>query len=708
MVTHAAYLLESFDQILALVDGQSMFCGSWKDLVSLHFEDVKGGNFLKYLQSSVQEGGNESNDGDSVPPYSMISIYNDENLSRHDKSETKIMVEEDRNFGLSNLKTWVIWFREAGGWPFTLIQVILMTFDRASYIFTEWWLAVWTKAAHEEESIFTYRFKPQSTGRDAQFAFVTVYIALILLSTFFCALRSQWVVLGGARCSESLYYQMLNRVLYAPMSYFETTPLGRVLNRFTYDIETLDVTLAQAMSITLIATSWFIAGISVMITILPWILIILLPVIASYFYLQYFYRKSSVDLQRIDAISRSPIQALLAEGLDGAQTIRVFQQENAFMSQFNSRIDDNASAMLNFLAARRWLGIVLEALGGLISLVASLLIITKNESFQIQPGIAAMLIIWSTNFTITLSFLIDAINDSEAAITAVERINAMTKLPQEKSMVTSLSRKLNNDWPTNGVIEFKEVCLRYRDGLPLALDNLSFKVDSGIRIGIVGRTGAGKSSVSAALFRLVELESGHIFLDGVDLSTLGLTDVRGRTKGMSIIPQDPILFAGTLRECIDPAGKANDEEIFEALRCVRIAQETDSVDQILMTAVEEGGANFSVGERQLLCLARSIITKPRLLILDEATASVDAETDVFIQKMLRERFKGTTLLTIAHRLNTIIDYDKVLVMNQGKAVEFDSPLTLLENDTLFSELVDATGIENSKKLRKMAKESYKF
>eukprot|EP00560_Eucampia_antarctica_P005893 CAMPEP_0197841184 /NCGR_PEP_ID=MMETSP1437-20131217/46033_1 /TAXON_ID=49252 ORGANISM="Eucampia antarctica, Strain CCMP1452" /NCGR_SAMPLE_ID=MMETSP1437 /ASSEMBLY_ACC=CAM_ASM_001096 /LENGTH=280 /DNA_ID=CAMNT_0043450905 /DNA_START=1122 /DNA_END=1964 /DNA_ORIENTATION=- len=280
----------------------------------------------------------------------------------------------------------------------------------------------------------------------------------------------------------------------------------------------------------------------------------------------------------------------------------------------------------------------------------------------------------------------------------------MAGITQESSFETDDSIVLSPRWPTQGNLRFEDVALRYRDGMPLALDGLSFDIKAGQRCGVVGRTGAGKSTLTTALFRLVEIEKGKIFLDNVDLATIGLADVRGRKHGMAIIPQDPVLFSGTLRECLDPFGTSTDAAIIEALKAVRIANVETREASALNDFVDECGRNFSVGERQLLCLARAILNQPKLLVLDEATASVDAETDAFIQRMLRSRFQGTTLLTIAHRLNTIMDYDVVLVMENGKAREFGPPKQLLEIENgLFNELILSTGKESSKVLRSMVK-----
>jgi ABC-type multidrug transport system fused ATPase/permease subunit len=390
-------------------------------------------------------------------------------------------------------------------------------------------------------------------------------------------------------------------------------------------------------------------------------------------------------------------------GMDGCTTIRVFGKISYFQNLFKSCVDKNTAAMMNFLASQRWLGARFQILGSVVVLFGTSFVVCFNDRLKLETGIIAILIIWSNHFTITLGFFSQAVSDTEAYLTSVERLQGMTQLPQEANHETSNSITLKSSWPEQGNLSFEEVCLKYRPGLPLALNGLTFAAKAGQRIGVCGRTGAGKSTITAALFRLCELESGKITLDGQDLSKLGLADVRGRKNGMCIIPQDPVLFSGSLRECLDPWGISSDDDIVEALRSVQVADAESRGVQALEDFVDEGGRNFSVGERQLLCLARAVLAKPKVLVLDEATASVDGETDAFIQQMIRKRFSGTTMLTIAHRLNTIMDYDAVLVMDKGKVAEFGSPKELLEDDNgLFSNLVDSTGNESSLALRQMA------
>lgn len=342
-------------------------------------------------------------------------------------------------------------------------------------------------------------------------------------------------------------------------------------------------------------------------------------------------------------------------------------------------------------------------MGTAIGFTLSTIIVCANDRLGIPPGLVGLVVQWSIFFTTALNFFFLRFSESEARITSIERIQEMTQLPQEASWDTPSTVHLDEDWPSRGALEFDHVCLRYRANLPLALDSVSFKVRPGSRCGVVGRTGSGKTSLTTALFRLVEVESGQIRLDGVDLGKLGLSDLRGRPNCLRMIPQDPVLFAGTMRECLDPFSIETDEKILEALLAVNHRGARDKGKSVLSDVVEEGGMNFSVGERQLLCLARAIVEEPRVLVLDEATASVDSATDALLQTMLRTRFQNTTLLTIAHRLRTIIDYDTILVMDDGRAVEFGRPKDLLKDaKSALSRLVDSTGEENAAELRRMA------
>lgn len=706
LVTHASHFIthKAVDRILLMVDGQNQFLGSWEELAHFHPTDENTLRAVDHIKSSVREDTGES-DNEEEQSTDGEKDGKDNEGDEGIKKKGRLIQVEQREHGLSSLKTWLLWFQRAGGWKFMTLQILFMGIDRLVYVAVELFLAKWTTAAEGPISIWGIDFPAQSDGISAQAQYLKVYATLIAVSFLATAIRSEWAVTGGGRATRNVFSAMLASVLKAPMSYFETVPMGRILNRFTFDTDINDVTLTQVMSMFMISCSWYVAGVCIQCSILPWTALAVFPVSGAYWYLMLHYRMSGPDLQRIDAMSRSPLQSMVSECLEGSTSIRVFQQDSNFVDRFRSVADTNSSALLNFVSAQRWLGARMELLGSVVVLVSCVLVVCLSESLNLEPGMVGLLIMWSSNFTITLNFLVDTFSETEAAITAIERVDAMADLPSELPMDTDPAHQPPANWPERGALKFDNVSLRYREGLPLALNGLSFDIPAGKTCGVVGRTGAGKSSISVALFRLVEIESGQIFLDGVDLKTLGLSDVRGR--GMSIIPQDPFLAGATLRECLDPFEKHSDDAIIDALKSVRLGSSSSVDDKTLLnTKLEEGGSNYSVGERQLLNLARALLSQPKVLLLDEATASIDGETDAFIQRMLRTRFPNTSLVTIAHRLNTIMDYDLVLVMDAGKAVEFGSPAELLEiKNGVFSELVDATGAESSKALRDIASQN---
>jgi len=705
LVTHAVHVLQRVSKILVLDEGKPIFFGTWDALQSYEPQNSLHKSKLHHMRSSLQSSRGEDNAEVPTDTKSATGLVGTAITANDDDAiKGEIMTVEEREHGTSALGIWLLWFSYAGGVLFAIIQIVLMGCDRGSYVIIDWWLASWTSAENQSISVLGRQFPNQMDGRPAQLQYITVYAIIILVMSCFLFSRTQWAIRGGVRVCERMFSNMTHRVLHAPMSYFDTTPLGRILNRFTYDVEQVDITLSQFMSVLMIACSWLTAGLVVMITLVPYMAIINAFILCIYLLILRQYRWGATDLQRLDAVSRSPIQASLAEGLGGSTTIRAFQKNHHFLGVFQSYIDENSSAMLNFVASRRWLAVRLETLGSLVTLAACLFISSFNDHLALSPGLSGVLIIWASSFTITLGFLINSFSEVEAAITSIERMHNMEVLPQEKSMVTSEENEVDLSWPRKGLLEFNDVAMRYRPDLPLALDGLTFTLHHGQRCAVVGRTGAGKSTLTTALFRLVEIERGTISLDGIDLSTLGLSDVRGRHNGMFILPQDPVLFSGSIGSNLDPFSVHNDKDMVEALGLVCFPGANGKRTDILQEKVEEGGANYSSGEKQLLCLARAMLAKPRLLVLDEATSAVDGTTDEFVQKMLRSQFRDTTLLTIAHRLNTVIDYDTVLVMDKGKVAEFGSPKSLLENeDGIFTAMVNATGLESAAALKKIAK-----
>jgi len=405
LVTHALHVLQRVSKVLVLVGGEAIFFGTWADLQTFEPKKDIHKKKIDVMRSSLQL--RSSQEGASADKSSQIasSKENLSNSSAMTESNTKngaIMTKEEREHGISTLGTWLLWFKYAGGILFVVVQVILMACDRGSYVAIDWWLSQWTTASDQGIEVFGREFPSQTEGRSAQFQYLAVYAVLVVFMFVFLVSRSQWAVFGGIRACERVFATMTRRVLHAPMAYFDTTPLGRIINRFTYDVEQVDITLSQFMSIFIIASSWLVAGQAVMIAVVPYMAVVNAFVLFLYFVILRHYRWSAADLQRLDAVSRSPIQAATAEALDGSTTIRAFHKNLYFLRKFQGFVNDNAGAMLNFVSSRRWLAVRLETLGAFVTLAACLFIATFQEQLGLSPGLSGLLIIWASSMTVTL------------------------------------------------------------------------------------------------------------------------------------------------------------------------------------------------------------------------------------------------------------------------------------------------------------------
>ena len=438
----------------------------------------------------------------------------------------------------------------------------------------------------------------------------------------------------------------------------------------------------------------------------------LIPMILFYINQQKYFTKTYRELKRLDSVSRSPLYALLGETLDGVSTIRAFDAAPALMTRLVEMIDAQQNAYFLTTTAQCWLAIRLELVGTLIIFSACLCAVLEqpyrggNESFV---GIAGLAISFSLSVTQSLNWSVRMGSDLEAAMVSIERIKQYCKINGEAAHVLPTDRALTN-WPSNGEIVFTSAKLRYRENLPLVLKGLDITIPKRSKVGVVGRTGAGKSTLMVSLLRIVELSSGSIHIDGVDISQIGLKLLRSM---IAVIPQDPVLFSGTVRSNLDPFNEFEDDRLKEVLQRVGLlnisrTHSNHSLNSLtggngqsmaiksLDDDVTEEGSNFSVGQRQLLVIARALLRDTKIVIMDEATASVDADTDARIQRVMRAEFKGSTCITVAHRINTILDSDYILVMDNGRAEEFDTPEYLMQKGGLFKDLVDAWEKEHNK------------
>ena len=463
------------------------------------------------------------------------------------------------------------------------------------------------------------------------------------------------------------------------MSYFNTTPLGRIINRFSKDVDVCDNILPGVIQNWLNILFQALATVILIVTPIPYFILVLLPFGVLFYVVQRIFIAASRQLKRLESISRSPIYSHFGETVQGASTIKAFGMEDRFVTDNQVMVDVNQASYFPGLNLNRWLAVRLESLGAFVTFGSAIFILLFPDS--VDSSEVGLVITYSLSITQLLNWLVRMFSDLETNIVAVERIKEYsTGIESEAEWVVE-ERRPKSSWPHEGGVTFKDYAMRYRPGLDLVLKGVDCRISGGETVGIVGRTGAGKSSLTVALFRLVEAAGGGIVIDGEDISQMGLHDLR---RKLTIIPQDPVLFSGSLRMNLDPFSEHSDDAIWRTLELSHLKDFTSGLSDGLNHEITEGGENVSVGQRQLICLARALLRKTKVLILDEATAAVDLETDDLIQATIRKEFADCTGLTIAHRLNTILDYDRIMVLDRGLIKEFDSPQSLLaDKDSIF-------------------------
>lgn len=492
-----------------------------------------------------------------------------------------------------------------------------------------------------------------------------------------------WLSISSAKKFHDGLFLGISR---APLQWFETIPTGRLLNLFSRDVNVVDEVLPRVLNgffRTMIIVLGVLAVVSVSV---PPFLLAIVPLGFIYRAVLQYYLATSREIKRLDAVSKTPIFTWFQESLGGLSTIRAFGQQSRFIATSEARVDRNQQCYFPSVTCNRWLAVRIEFIGSTVILIASTLAVALVTSGgRMDAGLLGLMMSQALSTTQTLNWVVRSASEVEQNIVSVERILSYTQTEPEAAYETEF--KPPADWPTQGKIEFRGYSTRYRKELPLVLKRLDMSIEHGERIGVVGRTGAGKSSLTLALFRIIEASEGSIFIDGVDCRKLGLKQLR---SSLAIIPQDPQLWEGTLRDNVDPAGAYSDDALWKSLEQAHLKRHISSLPGGLDAMLTEGASNFSAGQRQLLCVARALLRGSKILVLDEATSSVDLTTDEQIQEVVRKEFKGTTI-TIAHRLNTILDSDRVLVLRDGQVAELDSPEALLKNkqSIFFSMAVEA-------------------
>lgn len=567
--------------------------------------------------------------------------------------------------------------------PITVLFIALATFCQ---LFTNTWLSFWTE----------HRFPGHSDG-----FYIGIYVMFTMLSIVFVTVEFGMLVYLTNTSSTKLNVMAIKKLLHTPMSFMDTTPMGRVLNRFTKDTDVLDNEIGEQLRLFVFPLSNIVGVMVLCIIYLPWFAIAVPVIVAMFIGIANYYQASSREVKRLEAVQRSSVYNNFNETLGGMMTIKAYNASSRFMKKNDVFIDKMNEAYYITIANQRWLSIHLDIVAAAFSLIVALLCVTRQ--FNISAASVGLLLSYVLMIAGQLSLLIRAMTQVENEMNSVERLSHYAfELPQEAPYEIE-DAKPRTTWPEKGEIEFSNVSLAYRPGLPLVLKNLSLSVRAGEKVGICGRTGAGKSSIMTALYRLSELSEGVITIDGVDISHLGLQDLRSK---LSIIPQDPVLFKGKIRQNLDPFGESSDLELWDAMRRAGLIEENQLATVKKQTKVdgdlhkfhldqnvEDDGANFSLGEKQLIALARALVRDSKILILDEATSSVDYETDSKIQATIGKEFSQCTIMCIAHRLKTILNYDKILVLDQGEVREFDTPWNLYNlHDGIFKQMCQRSNI----------------
>ncbi|TPP55792.1 Cystic fibrosis transmembrane conductance regulator [Fasciola gigantica] len=601
----------------------------------------------------------------------------------------QLMQPEKSNVGRVKWHVFRIYLRNVGLF-YCLLILILYPMTSIAQFGTSLWLADWSEDAKNQVNITKiirnqpdilhnlsaypdlqedlnalYSQRNYRLGVYGALGFIQVITSLASILVF---------ALGHLDCARKLHALLLNGILHAPAGFFDSVPAGRIINRFSQDVATVDVPLVTSMRSALMTLLQSSLTLCMACAVNPWSIIPIFCLTVLYLLLQNIYVSNSRQLRRIESVSRSPVFSHFSETLNGVNCIRAYGLTEQYAQIIDHRLDTNNSAIYASNLAQRWLAVLLESIGNFVVLFVALFAVSSRG--QLSAGFTGLVISYALSLNQSLNWLVRMMADLENDIVCVERIDEYSRIEPEAAWEIP-EKKPGDKWP-QGKIEFINYGTRYRPDLDLVLQSISVTVNCGERIGIVGRTGSGKSSLVMGLFRMIEASEGQIQIDGIDIAQLGLHDLRSR---LTLIPQDPILFSGTLRFNLDPFSEHSDSELWEGLELshlksfVREASGGRGLDMI----ISESGSNISMGQRQLICLARALLRRTRILVLDEATAAMDPITDGLIQTTIRTSFSHCTVVTIAHRLNTILDYDRVIVLHAGRIVEVGNPRELLQN-----------------------------
>ncbi|XP_074597278.1 ATP-binding cassette sub-family C member 4-like [Brevipalpus obovatus] len=705
LVTHQIHFLKNSDKILALDRGKGKLFANFKEFQT-------SGPDMKSIFSKK-----EPDEKLNLPPSEMRRISTVSAKSRASivsaildntlEDEHPTLAEESRKSGSVTGKTYWLYFKSGAGVTLGLLVLGSNVLSQLMFSANDIWLASWTNQlssisllnksdtgamALENHSLFNIDPLDLTSNMIIYtLLIIALFAATMARSTLFFHMCSR----SSVRLHDSIFYQLLR----APMQVFEENPLGRILNRFSRDLGIVDEVLPLTAFDQIMNVMVFV-GVLIVVAMVAWqMIVVAVLLIIVIIVLREIYIPTARSVKRIESAARSPVYSTITNTADGLATIRAFQMEYIFEKNFVQELNDHSATWMIFIYVSRSFGLWIDWITFVYMIATAIFIYISSDVIPAgSAGLALSQILMLTN---TLQWTVRQSAEFESQMTSVERILEYTELPHEADLVSAV--RPSQSWPREGAIRFNRVFLQYPSSPIPSLVNININIKSGEKVGVVGRTGAGKSSLLSCLFRLVE-PSGVIEIDKIDIKDIGLEDLR---RKISIIPQDPVIFAGTVRNNLDPFREHDDADIWTALGDVQLKQKITELEGQLEFEIREGGENFSVGQRQLICLARALLRNNKILVIDEATANVDTETDQLIQQTIRRKFDKCTVITIAHRLNTVIDSDRILVLDAGRVIEFDTPYQLLQNkSSLFSKLIEQTGKSMANKLHTLVKENH--
>ncbi|KAL8968092.1 MAG: hypothetical protein Q9197_005060 [Variospora fuerteventurae] len=744
LVTHHVGLcMPKTDYAVLLGGGTVEYAGPFEELQKggkldqiLEEEEQETETIQAQYKYEVKEAQSELGDRDDTLHKILTAVTersvetDDSEIDVNGKGQPKQFNEEEkREKGSVKFGIWGAYLSTSGGWWFWPPIVLFFCFYQLLVIGRSWWISVWTRS-YESESILLQQvaYRPSHylgsspTGDGAMNAltehkgdlsfYLGIYMGISVLICFCGTSRYYVVFMASLKASRRLFDKLTYSILRAPLRWLDTVPLGRILNRFTADFAVIDSKMGKDVGFMLYQVTQLVGIIVAGLFVSPYMLLSALGLLILCWFVALHFLAGAREAKRLESNAKSPIFEQFGSALAGIATIRAFAKADDYIDRMFEKIDAHARAFWYIWLFNRWMAFRLNVIGAIFAILAAAVIVSAEET---DASLAGFALSFALQYSGAITWTIRQYTSVELAMNAMERIVEYSQIPIETQQGSAVPAA----WPTEGRLQVEGLVAGYAPDLPPVLKGLSFDVARNQRVGVVGRTGAGKSSLTLALFRFLEARQGSIVIDGIDISKINLQQLRSR---LAIIPQDPVLFSGTVRSNLDAFDEHGDAELYDALERVHLIRGTGNMSRAvepsssaasaartdepgaraipddntnnfssLSSRISEGGLNLSQGQRQLLCLARAIVSRPKIMVLDEATSAVDMATDVLIQRSIRAEFGDSTLLVIAHRLSTIADFDRILVMSDGRAVEYDAPRELLARRGVFWEMVEQSG-----------------